>query len=560
MAHLQLSRLYRELSDLKDQVKKVLDDKQGLLNQALAKDAANRQARGDLLSDFWEGYGDVKRWPDGDFKSHVNLALADARRTNEELKIKVEKHVLGDVVRQKLEAQLKQARDQKKGLEVEKAGNRHEQKQVIERLPWVVQDHAKRECACRPCVLSDSASALKLLGAPSPSRLSLDYWRAPDHQRTLWKWLRLATPHGVTASVSSSLKALFALRLEDAKIIEALPALTHSIDRMEGKLEDDRRAVHQMKISQDVKGVDRKAWLDTALGMSSQALVQGLNQLNPGMAREYAVLLGQANGLERMTKALQQQCASLKGLEEKLEQPMQKMRRRGHQHSSTMKNVDLEKIQEQVASALSQMETWNGSASSALQLLDRLNNALDTPSQTRFFQKGLQSSGSSMDIGSLMLTWILLEDHFNPIVAAYMTGTEPALALGMSALMGSVNDQQWSDWSAGNGPGATVSPVDPAPSVNVESTSPWIGGDQHAADMGSLAALDWSSTDVTVPSLDLGDQVNFNGDLSLDLPDLQVPDLDISMPDLQMPDMDISMPDISIDTSSFGGSSGGFDW
>ena len=555
MAYLQLSRIYQELSNLKAQVKKVLDDKRGLLNQGFTKDDANRQAREDLLSEFWEGYGDVKRWSDGDFKSCVNLALADARRTNENLKAKVEKHVLGDVVRQEMEEELKQARDQKKEIKVEKAGNLHEQKQVIERLPLAVQGHAKRECACRPCVLGDPASALKLLSAPSPSRLSLDYWRAPDHQRTIWRWLRLATPQGVTASVSSSLKTLFMLRLENAAIIEALPALTDLIDQMEVKLEDDRRAVLQMKISQDVKGVDRKAWLDTALGMSSQALVQGLNQLNPGMAREYAVLLGQANGLERMTKALQRQCESLKQLEEELEQPMQKMRLRGHQHSSTMKNVDLEKIQEQVASALSQMETWNESASSALQLLDRLDNALDTPSQTRFFQKGLQSSGSSMDIGSLMLAWILLEDHFNPLVAAYMTETEPALALGMSALMGSVNDQQWSDWSAGNGPGATMSPVDPMPSVNVESTSPWIGGDQHAADMGSLAAMDLRSTDVTVPSLDLGDQVNFNGDLSLDLPDLQVPDLDISMPDLQMPDMDIS-----IDTSSFGGSSGGFNW
>lgn len=388
--------------------------------------------------------------------------------------------------------------------------------------------------------------ALHALMTPPPSRWNvMAYLGASDDQRTMWRITRAHEHDHGTGSLARMVAHVETLNETRTQKEVHSTALKNEAEALRARLTHYEELKAHWDRQEDVPTQQRQAVLNVLRDQPEPVVREWLEAVAPAQVKPYAFAMAKEVGARRVRQGLDGQIKAIDKIISKLQAPMSKLEKGLRHAPSKSISVDEGRIAKQVRQALASMKPLDASAQAALDNLGRLRVEPDSLSQSRFYQRA-QTVPATDNAANWLLMWMLLEGQFNPAVAM-IAGVNPALALGLSAVLPSWDQKQWDSANTLTPNVPEVPALDgPAGASSVPDTAipdiPSGGLDLPAGSLDmSLPNLDVPNVNLDLPSMDL----------NMPTIDVSVPDINLPQVDFTMPDIQVQMPDIQIDTGSF---------
>jgi hypothetical protein len=409
---------------------------------------------------------------------------------------------------------------------------------------------------------SPTHNDLLALMTPPPSAWNvMARLRASEAQRQMWRVVGTYDRQHGAGSLVRQVNQVWALDQDRFEKETESRALKQEAQTLRQHLDSFDAAQAHWESLGSVDQQNRAAlgqWLE---GQPEDKRLAWLTDQAPERVKAYTFAQAKKAGASRVLQGLQAQVKAVDKIISKLEQPMTKLNKGLRQAPSKYISVDDTKIAHQVREALATMKPMDASAAAALDAVNRLQVEPDSVSQAKFYQRA--QSVSPTDGCNWILMWMLLEGQFNPAVAL-LAGADPALALGMAAVLPAWNQDNWDSLNAAPAPSVDPNLGLPASATSVPDPAT-MDGIVPQGNFDTPAVFD---PNVTLPSMDVPMPLDLpsldtnlpNLDVGMPALDIGVPDIHVDLPviDVSVPDVTFSMPDITIDTSSL--SSGGGDF
>lgn len=539
-------------------------DRDSQVNHANMVRQAGRQEAEHILLAVYRAHPDPSTWPDGSMKTKAQVSLIETATQRDAIKANLDRLTPKDLASDRHEAK-------RLAAECETAAAKARESQVtltqtLEGLPLEMRLRWGDKLL-RP----DRADLIELMSPPPTGwQRVVATLRSSPEQLAMWSVMREHDARHGAGSLARAVQNLGDLEAQGAAAEGQRKAALPKRDQLNKALEAYDEAQDRWARTPDLAQSQASAVKSVITAQAESDAVAWLKALAPDQVKAYTFARAKQAAPDRVVQALQGQIKALEKLERKLDEPMSKLNKGVRAAPGKYISVDDDKIARDVRKAIKDMKPLSASAGAALKAVSNLAVEPQSVSQARFYQKSQTVPASESH--SWLLMWLLLEGQYSP--AGVLLATDnPALALGMAAVLPSWNQ---GSWDAINTLPATVPDVTPAagqdfdfsvpaPATSVPDSSGWIPEipqSDLAVPLPSFSGSDISlpQIDVPLPSMDLNMP---SIDISMPSVDFSLPPIDVSMPsvDFSMPSVDFSMPSIdvsmpSIDTSSF---SSGFD-